>query len=110
MHKEIHHSFHNKLNYDYPFIIKELLKEFEGVFNCQGKNTERYKAFLVPVTKEVKRTDKNWREITKTMSYKSQFYNYVYVAIRITNKRLLKTCKISKHVINNFFCYKFLLH
>ena len=64
--------FHNKLNYDYHFIIKQLAKEFQIEFNCLGENTEKYKTFSVPITKEVKRIDKNGEKITKTISYKLQ--------------------------------------
>ena len=39
--KEISVIFHNKLNYDYYFIIKELAKEFEGYVNCLGENTKK---------------------------------------------------------------------
>ena len=35
--KEIQIVFHNGSTYDYHFIIKELLKEFEGNFECLGK-------------------------------------------------------------------------
>ena len=38
---------HNRLNYDYRFIIKKLAKNFEGEFNCLGQNTEKYKTFAV---------------------------------------------------------------
>ena len=31
--------------YDYHLIIKELVKEFEGNFECLGKNTEKYNIF-----------------------------------------------------------------
>ena len=34
---------HNGSNYDYPFIIEELAKKFEGKFERLGKNTENYK-------------------------------------------------------------------
>ena len=64
--------FHNKLNYDYHFIIKQLAKEFQIEFNYLGENTEKYKTFSVPITKEVKRIDKNGEKITKTISYKLQ--------------------------------------
>ena len=53
----------NGSNYDYDFIIKELAKEFDGEFNYQGENTEKRKTFSVPITKEVKSTDKNGKEI-----------------------------------------------
>ena len=35
-----------KKDYDYRFIKKELAKEFEGEFNCLGKNTESFFQFL----------------------------------------------------------------
>ena len=38
MPKEIAVVFHNGSNYDYPFIINELAKEFKGQFNCLGTN------------------------------------------------------------------------
>ena len=38
--KEIPIVFHNGSTYDYHFIIKELVKEFEGNFDCLGENTE----------------------------------------------------------------------
>ena len=50
--------FHNGSNYDYHFIIKDLAKEFQRKFNGPGRNTEK-KIFSVPITKEVKRFDKN---------------------------------------------------
>ena len=49
--KEISVVFHNGSTYDYHFIIKELAKEFEGNFECLGKNTEKYIKFSVPIKK-----------------------------------------------------------
>ena len=66
---------HNGSNYDYHFIIKELVKESEGEFNCLGENTKKCKTFSVPITKEVKSIDKNGKEITKAISYRLQFNN-----------------------------------
>ena len=40
--------FHKGSNYDYHFIIKELVEEFEKKITCLGKNTEK-KNFLVPI-------------------------------------------------------------
>ena len=37
--------FHSGSNYDYYFIMKELVKEFEGEFECLGENTGKYKTF-----------------------------------------------------------------
>ena len=45
--------FHNGSTYDYHFIIKELVKEFEGNFECLGENTEKYITFSVPLKKKI---------------------------------------------------------
>ena len=50
--KEIPVVFHNGSTYDYHFIIKELVKEFEGNFDCLGENTEKYITFSVPLKKK----------------------------------------------------------
>ena len=47
--KEIPVVFHNGSTYDYHFIIKELVKEFECNFDCLGENTEKYVTFSVPL-------------------------------------------------------------
>ena len=49
--KEIPIVFHNGYIYDYHFIIKDLVKEFQGNFECLGKNTEKYITFSVPLKK-----------------------------------------------------------
>ena len=49
--KEIPIVFHNGSTYDYHFIIKELVKEFEGNFECLGENTEKYIALSAPIKK-----------------------------------------------------------
>ena len=51
--KEIPVVFHNGSTYDYHFIIKELVKEFEGNFECLGQNTEKYITFSVPLKKKI---------------------------------------------------------
>ena len=56
--KEIPIVFHNGSTYDYHFIIKELVKEFDGNFECLGVNTEKYIAFSVPIKKEIKNKNK----------------------------------------------------
>ena len=71
--KETPVVFHNGSNYDYHFIIKELAKEFEGEFNCLRESAEKYKTFSDPITKVVRSTDKNGKEITKNISYRLQF-------------------------------------
>ena len=45
--------FHNGSTYDYHFIIKELVKEFEGNFECLGENTEKCITFSVPLKKKI---------------------------------------------------------
>ena len=45
--KEIPVVFHNGSTYDYHFIIKELVKEFDGNFECLDENTEKYVTFSV---------------------------------------------------------------
>ena len=51
--KEIPVVFHKGSTYDYHFIIKELVKEFNGNFECLGENTEKYIKFSVPIRKEI---------------------------------------------------------
>ena len=51
--KEIPVLFHNDSTYDYHFIIKELVKKFEGNFDCLGENTEKYIKFSVPLKKKI---------------------------------------------------------
>ena len=64
--KEIPVVFHNGSTYDYHFIIKELVKEFEGNFECLGENTEKYITFSAPIKKKIE--NKNF-EVT----YKIKF-------------------------------------
>ena len=51
--KEIPVVFHNGFTYDYHFIIKELVKEFDGNFEFSGENTETYITFSVPINKKI---------------------------------------------------------
>ena len=55
--KEIPVVFHNGSTYDYHFIIKELVKEFDGNFECLGKNAEKYITFSVPIKKKIDNKD-----------------------------------------------------
>ena len=55
--KEIPIVFHNASTYDYHFIIKELVKEFDGNFECLGENTEKYITFSVPIKKKIENKD-----------------------------------------------------
>ena len=51
--RDIPAVFQKGSNDDYHFIIKELVKRFEGEFNCLEENTGKYKIFSVPVAKGV---------------------------------------------------------
>ena len=53
--KEIPIVFHNGSIYTYHFIIKELVKKFEGNFECLGENTEKYITFAVLIKKKKSR-------------------------------------------------------
>ena len=55
--KEIPVVFHNGSTYDYHFIIKELVQEFNGNFDCLGENTEKYITFSVPLKKKIENKD-----------------------------------------------------
>ena len=55
--KEIPVVFHNGSTYNYHFIIKELVKEFEGNFECLGENTEKYIIFSVLIKKKIENKD-----------------------------------------------------
>ena len=56
--KEIPIVFHNGSTYDYHFIIKELVKEFDGNFECLGENSEKHITISVPIKKEIKNKNK----------------------------------------------------
>ena len=51
--KEIPIVFNYGSTYDYHFIIKELVKEFEGNFECLGENTEKYITFSASLKKKI---------------------------------------------------------
>ena len=51
--EEIPVVFHNGSTYDYHFIIKKLVKDFDGNFECLGENTEKYITFSVPIKKKI---------------------------------------------------------
>ena len=89
--KEIPVVFHNGSTYDYHFIIKELVKEFEGNFECLGENTEKYITFSVSLKKKIE--NKNI-EIT----YKTQFID----SYRFMSSSLSKLVdNLSEGIYNN---------
>ena len=89
--KEIPVVFHNGSTYDYHFIIKELVKEFEGNFECLGKKTGKHITFSVPLKKKIE--NKNI-EIT----YKIKFID----SYRFMSSSLSKLVdNLSKGIHNN---------
>ena len=78
--------FHNGSTYDYHFIIKDLAEEFEGEFECLGKNTEKYTTFSVLIKKEITKKDKNGNDKTTEMSYKIKFIDsYRFMSTSLSN-------------------------
>ena len=70
MPKEIPIVLHNGSTYDYHFIIKELVKEFESNFECLGENTEKYITFSEPIKKKIENKD---IEITDKIKFIDSF-------------------------------------
>ena len=54
--KDIPIIFHNDSTYDYHLIIKLLVKEFKGEFECLGEKTEKYITFSISINKEITKT------------------------------------------------------
>ena len=78
--------FHNGSTYDYHFIIKELVEEFEAEFKCLGKNTEKYMTFSVPIKKEITKKDKNGNDKITKISYKIKFIDsYRFMSTSLSN-------------------------
>ena len=91
--KEIPIVFHNGSTYDNHFIIKELVKEFDGNFDCLGENTEKYITFSVSLKKKIE--NKNL-EIT----YKIKFID----SFRFMSSSLSKFVGNLSEGINNNKC------
>ena len=58
-------NIHNSSAYDYHFIIKGLVEQFKGQFDCIRENTEKYITFSVPTKKD--------HNNDKTITYKLKF-------------------------------------
>ena len=85
--------FHNGSTYDYHFIIKELVKGFDGNFECLGQNAEKYTRFSVPIKKKIENKD---LEIT----YKIKFID----SYRFMSPSLSKLVDNSSEGIHNNKC------
>ena len=55
----------NGSNYNDHFIIKELVNEFEGEFNCQEENTQKYETFSVEQKKKLQESVKVEKKLQK---------------------------------------------
>ena len=103
---EIPVGFHNGSKYDYHFIIKELANEFEGPFECIGKNSEIYKTFSVQIKKEIKKTNKEGKESVETMSYTIKFIDSMrFKATSLSNRVDNLTKRIHKIKCKECNCF-----
>ena len=93
--KKNHVVFHNGSTY---FIIKSLVKEFEGHFECLRENAVKYTTFSVPIKKEL--------DIGKTITYKLKFFdsfrsqphyqNWLIIYVKFISKIVeIKTANLS---------------
>ena len=88
-------AFRNGSNYDYRFVIKELVEEVEKKNDLFRRKHWKIITFSVPIKKKVTRTDKNRVEITKTMSYILQFIDRTRFMASSSSTLINKTkCKI----------------
>ena len=84
--KEIPVVFHNGSTHDYHFIIKELAEEFEGEFECLGKNTKKYITFSVPFKRKTTKKDKDGNDKITRISYKTKFIaSYRFMSTLLSN-------------------------
>ena len=86
--------FHNDSKCDYHFIIKELAKAFEGLFECIGDNSEIYKKFSVPIKKEVIKIDKEGKKAVETISYKIKFTDSMRFVATLLSKPVYNLSEI----------------
>ena len=92
--KEIPVVFHNGSTYDYHFIIKVLVKEFNGNFDCLGENTEKYITFSVPLKKKIENKDNQ-------INYKIKFID----SCRFMSSSLSKLVDNLSEGIHNNKCF-----
>ena len=92
--KEIPVVFHSGSTYDYHFITKELVKEFNGNFDCLGENTEKYITFSVPIKKKIENKDIE-------INYKIKFID----SCRFTSSSLSKLVDNLSEGIHNNKCF-----
>ena len=93
--KNIPVIFHNGSTYDYHFIIRELVSEFDGNFECLGENTEKYITFSVPIKKRIENKNID-------ITYKIKFID----SFRFMAKSLSKLVDNLTENIHNDNCIK----
>ena len=86
--KETPVVFHDDSTYDYHFIIRQLVKEFKGNFDCLGENTEKYITFSVPIKKEL--------DNGKTITYKLKFIDSCRFLITSLSSLVYNLSEINK--------------
>ena len=95
--------FHNGSTYDYHFIIKELVEEFEGQFECLGENAEKFITFSVPIKKQITKIDKDGNDKTVDISYKIKLIDI----FRLTSSSLSSLVdNLAADEIKNIFPYE----
>ena len=102
--KKIPVVFHNGSTYDYHLIIKELVKEFDGNFECLDENTEKYITFSAPIKKKIE--DKNI-EITFKIKFIDS-YRFMSMPLSKLIDNLFEGIHNTNFVIKtsiNSFCY-----
>ena len=82
--------FHNLSVYDYHFIIKRLVEFLGGQLICLRENAKKFITFSVPIEKDVTRIDEKGKQITKTISYRSQFIKSLSSLVMIFLKEFIK--------------------
>ena len=97
--KEIPVVFRNNSTYDYHFIIKELVKEFEGQFEFLAENTEKYITFSIPIKKELDNGKALIYKIKFIDSFRFMSAHYQVLLIIYLNDLILISAQIVNHVL-----------
>ena len=106
--KKLPIDFHNGSNYDYHFILKEVVEEFKKQFTRLGENTEKYITYAALIEKEITRIDKNGEETKNiyltycNLLIAQDLWQTHFQIINIGNKLLNLLAK----AFRNFFHYQ----
>ena len=97
--KNIPIVFHNRSNYDYHSIIKELAEDFRKQCICLRKDIKRYITSTILIEKDVFRIDKNKEKVAKIYVYKKLQKNIPYMLQFIDSARFL--ARSLPNLVNN---------